>query len=85
VAGAFLSQIRRILQLLPQRGNGQPKAGLARVTSMFNFVSFGLSDMLQCSSGLRQAAAGATTMEEAARSVVGYLDGNYRHGSARES
>jgi PAS domain S-box-containing protein len=44
---------------------------------MFNLVSFGLSDMLQCSSGLRQAAAGASTMEEAARSVVGYLDSHF--------
>lgn len=44
---------------------------------MFDFASFGLSDMLQCSAGLRHAVAETTSMEEAAQRVVGYLHSHF--------
>lgn len=40
---------------------------------MFDFASFGLGDMLECSSAVREVAAGAGSMEEAASAICGYL------------
>ncbi len=43
---------------------------------MFPLQTFALSDMLQASAGLRRSGRGATSMEEAAQSVVRYLYDN---------
>src|SRR5687768_14115284 len=39
----------------------------------FDLDSFSLVEMLQCGRGIRQAAAAATSLEQAARSIVEYL------------
>jgi hypothetical protein len=39
----------------------------------FDLSSFSLVDMLQCGRGIRQAAAGAKSLEDAAQSIVEYL------------
>lgn len=44
----------------------------------FDLETFSLVQMLQCGRGLRQAAASATSIEDAANSIVGYLYGNCR-------
>lgn len=43
---------------------------------MFELARFTLSDMVRCSSGAREAAATASSMEEAARSIVGFFRDN---------
>jgi PAS domain S-box-containing protein len=44
---------------------------------VFDLVALSLSDLLQCSSAMRQVARDARTMEEAAGAVVTYLHGHF--------
>lgn len=41
----------------------------------FDLATFSLIDMLQCGRGIRRAAANATSLEDAASGIVGYLYG----------
>jgi hypothetical protein len=43
---------------------------------MHDLLSFGLSDVVACGAALRQASAGARTMEDAANEIVAYLYDN---------
>jgi hypothetical protein len=45
----------------------------ARLREPFDLSTFGLAEMLRCGRGLRAAAAGCTTMEDAALGMVDYL------------
>lgn len=51
---------------------------------MFGLQGFSLSDMVRCSAGLRQAAAGAASMEEAADAVAAYLRSQFVQKSTGE-
>lgn len=50
----------------------------------FEFQTFDLLDMVQCGAGLRRAASGADSMEDAARSVVEFLHDNFDDGETGE-
>lgn len=51
---------------------------------MFELQRFSLSDMVRCTAGLRHAAAGAASMEEAADAVARYLRGQFVQKSTGE-
>lgn len=51
----------------------------------FDLSDFSLIDMLQCGRGLRQAAAGAATVSEAAQAIVAYLYEECGHPGAARS
>jgi anti-sigma regulatory factor (Ser/Thr protein kinase) len=44
---------------------------------VFDVVSFSLSDMVECASGMRRAASGCTSVEEAAQRIVTYLRSSF--------
>lgn len=52
-----------------------------RTIEPFDFSEFGLAEMLRCGRGVRAAAAGATSMEGAARGIVRYLYDAARDGA----
>ncbi|MGI8685523.1 MAG: PP2C family protein-serine/threonine phosphatase [Acidimicrobiales bacterium] len=51
---------------------------------MFELARFMLSDMVRCSNGVRAAAAGATSMESAARGIVAFLHDSLRDKELQE-
>src|SRR5579875_2717035 len=77
----FLSPVA--LRRLPASGLAQPRQRVAgwlderlRGVLVFDLASFGLSDMLECSSAVRDVVSGAGSMEQAANAIAGYL---YHH------
>ena len=54
-----------------------------RAGSIWDLSKFSLLDMLRCSRGLRECARNASTFDEAAAAIVGYLYSQFADGEAK--